>query len=179
MSKDKKQMIDKVKNFNQFINEKYGDFNSIYNIIKTYIDFTLNTESQINEYVPNTHIAKVFKEVLEGCEKENMYPEIYHNITIGGYDSVEDKSKFDFIGGKYYKKEKMRISFIDHIDEYFNLDRLTKYGTDEIHKTYQKLRDKYDIIRNNLKLIDTRIPNDYNMMHKIKKDLKTDKIIIK
>ncbi len=172
-------MIDKVKNFNQFINENYGDFNSIYNIIKTYIDFTLNTKTQINEYVPNTHIAEVFKEVLQACEKENMYPEIYHNITTGGYDSVGDKSNFDYINGFYYNKEKMKISFIDYIDDYFNLERLKKDGIQEIHNTYQKLRDKKDKIRNNLKLIDTRIPHEYNMTHKIKKDLKADKIIIK
>jgi len=82
LSKDIRQMIDKVKNFNQFINENYGDFNTIYKTIKTYIDFILKLETRINEYVPNTHIAEVFKEVLQACEKENMYPEIYHNITV-------------------------------------------------------------------------------------------------
>lgn len=94
-----------MKYFNQFINENYGDFNNIFKTIKTYIDFTLNSDVQINEYVPNTHIAKRFKEVLQACEKENMYPEIYHNITVGGYDSVGDKSKFDYIDGFYYNKE--------------------------------------------------------------------------
>jgi len=156
MSKEIRQMIDKVNNFNQFINENYGDFNNVFNTIKTYIDFTLKTEEQINEYVPNTHIAEVFKEVLQACEKENMYPEIYHN-AIGN----------------------IRISFLDILDDYLNLDILNKDGLNEIHRTYQKLREKYDTIRNNLKLIDTRIPDEYNMTHKIKKDLKTDKIIIK
>ena len=33
--------VDKVKNFNQFINENYGDFNTIYKTIKTYIDFNI------------------------------------------------------------------------------------------------------------------------------------------
>lgn len=50
MSKDIRQMIDKVKNFNQFINENYGDFNTIYKTIKTYIDFILKLETQINEW---------------------------------------------------------------------------------------------------------------------------------
>jgi len=178
MSKEIRQMIDKVKNFNQFINENYGDFNSIFKTIKTYIDFTLNSDVQINEYVPNKHIAERFKEVLQACEKENMYPEIYHNITIGGYDSVGDKSKFDYIDGFYYNKEKMKISFIDYIDDYFNLERLKNKGIEEIHNTYQKLRDKKDIIRNNLMLIDTRIPHEYNMKHKQNNDLKSDKIRI-
>lgn len=160
------------------LKENYGDFNSIFNIIKSYIDFTLNSDIQINEYIPNTHIAETFKEVLQACEKENMYPEIYHNITVGGYDSVVDKSKFDYIKGKYYNKEKMKISFIDYIDEYFNLERLNNDGVSEINRTYQKLRETKDIIRNNLMLIDTRIPHEYNMKHKQNNDLKSDKIKI-
>lgn len=168
-----------INNFEQFVNENYGDFNNIYKTIKTYIDFILKLETQINEYVPNTHIAEVFKEVLQACEKESMYPKIYHNIFSDGYDSVGDKSKFDYINGKYYNKERMKISFIDIIDDYFNLDRLNNDGIDEIHRTYQKLRDKYDIIRNNLKLINYKIPHEYNTQHKHNKDLKSDKIRIK
>lgn len=60
-----------------------------------------------------------------------------------------------------------------------NLDRLNNDGVDEIHKTYQKLREKKDIIRNYLMLIDTRIPYEYNMKHKNNNDLKSDKIKIK
>ena len=167
-----------VKIFDQFVNEKYSDFNNIFNTIKNYIDFTLKSEIQINKYVQNTHIAKVFLEVLQACEKESMYPEIYHNITTGGYDSVVDKSNFDYINGKYYNKEKMRISFIDYIDDYFNLERLKNNGVGEINKTYDKLNNYKDIIRNNLILIDTRIQEQYNMKHKINKDLKSDKIKI-
>ena len=44
-----------VKIFDQFVNEKYSDFNNIFNTIKNYIDFTLKSEIQINKYVQNTH----------------------------------------------------------------------------------------------------------------------------
>ena len=157
MSKDIRQMIDKVKNFNQFINENYSNFDDVFNTIKIYIDFTLGSDKKINEYVPNTHIAEVFKEVLNACEKESMYPEVYHNLQ---------------------DKDVKRISFLDKIDEYFNLELLEKNGEEEVHRVYQKLREKHDYIRNMLKLIDIRIPDEYNMRHKVKNDLKSDKIII-
>jgi len=159
-----RQIIDKVKNFNQFINENCADFNSVFKTIKTYIDFTLNSKTQINEYVPNTHIAETFKEVLQACEKESMYPEIYHNLPYEEYEHKE---------GTY------SISFLDKINDYFNLEILNQNGIDEIHRAYQKLREKHDYIRQALKLIDTRIPIEYNMQHKIKNDLKSDKIKIK
>lgn len=167
-----------IKKYNQFKTENYGDFKKIFNTIKSYIDFTLDYEKQINNYIENIHIASTFKEVLKACEKESLYPEIYHNITVGGFDSVSDKSKFVRFNGKYYYKEKMKISFIDIIDDYFNLERLNIDGVSEIIRTYNKLREKKDIIRNNLILIDTRIPYDYNMKHNVNSDLKTDKIKI-
>jgi hypothetical protein len=131
--------------------------------------------------VPNTHIAATFKEVLQACEKENMYPNIYHNIRKHSVDYVspEKQHLYDYIDGYYFPKETYRISFLDYIDDYFNLKRLKTDGVNEIHRTYQKLREKDDIIRNNLKLIDTRIPYEYNMEHKIKKNLISDKIKIK
>ena len=69
-----------VKKFVDFIHENYDDFDIVFNNIKKYIDFTLKCQTQINDYVPNRHIAEIFKEVLQACEKESMYPEIYHNV---------------------------------------------------------------------------------------------------
>lgn len=169
-------MITKFKIYENF------NFNGVYNIIKSYINFALKSKTQINEYVPNTHIAEMFKEVLQACEKESMYPEIYHNVkrnNAADYVVPERQHLYDYIDGRYFPKETDRISFIDYIDDYFNLERLKNDGVSEINKTYQKLRERNDIIRNNLKLIDTRIPHEYNMQHKIKKDLKSDKIKIK
>jgi len=127
-------------------------FNTIFKIIKKYIDFTLNYKNQINEYVPNTHIASIFKEILQLCEKESMYPEIYHSSSI---------------------------SVLNKINEYFNLELLNKNGSIEIHKIYQKLREKNDYINQTLKMSDIIIPYQYNMYHKIHNDLKSDKIQIK
>ncbi|MCK9447310.1 hypothetical protein M0Q50_10705 [bacterium] len=167
--------------YNKFINENYDDFNVVFNNIKTYIGFVLKSKIKIDEYVTNTHIAEIFKEVLQSCEKENMYPEIYHNVKRFAADYVvpERRHLYDYINGEYFPKETDRISFLDNIDDYFNLQRLKNDGQNEIIRTYQKLRERDDIIRNNMKLIDTRIPDEYNMLHKIKKNLKSDKIKIK
>lgn len=159
------------------MNENYDYFKTI----KTYIDFLLKSKIKIDKYVPNIHIAEIFKEVLQACEKENMYPDIYHNVKRSAADYVilERRHLFNYIEGQYFPKETDRISFLDNIDDYFNLSRLKQNGIDEINKTYQKLRERDDEIRNNLKLIDLKIPDKYNMTHKIKKDLISDKIKIK
>lgn len=165
----------------KFISENYDDFDNIFKIIKAYIDFTLKSKIQIGEYVPNTHIAEIFKEVLQACEKESMYPQVYHNVKRNPVDYVipERRHLYDYIDGQYFPNETDRISFLDNIDDYFNTSRLKQDGIIEIKKTYQKLREHKDIIRNNLILIDIQIPIEYNMLHKIKKDLKADKIKIK
>lgn len=155
-----------------------SNITEVFKTIKIYIDFTLKSKALINEYVPNIHIAETFKEVLQACEKESMYPEIYHNVKRYSADYVKPENSYlySFINGKYYPKESDRISFLDIIDNYFDLSLLKNNGIDEIERVYQKLRERDDIIRNSLKLIDTRIPYEYNMQHKIKKDLKSDKI---
>ena len=165
--------------------EKYNiekEFKTVYNTIRKYISFCLKSEEQINEYVPNTHIAEVFKDVLIQCELESMYPEKYHKIPnsiFGGADFVLDKNKdqYEEKDGKFYKKGTFSVSFIDKISDYFNNKRLKEGGTEEVHKTYQKLREKDDYIRNNLKIIPTYLDDNYNMRHN--SDLKSQKIRIK
>ena len=136
-------------------------FNNIFKTIKTYIEYTLNSNVRINEYVTNYHIAEIFKNVLQACEKENLYPEIYHNLQ---YDGNND--------------DVYSISFLDKIDDYFNIDLLNENGIHEIHRVYQKLRETNDYIRQSLILIDIKIPYEYNMKHKLLKNLKSDKIKI-
>jgi len=165
MSKEMRQMIDKVKNFKQFITEKYDDFNNIYKSIKTYIDYTLKSETQINEYVPNTHIAKVFKDVLIYSELEDMYQNVFHNVKHDPYDSIGTNNPDDYDrleDGRYVKKETYSVGINDIlIPEYFDLKRLKIDGVDEIHRTYQKLREKKDKVRNTLKLGRIVLPYEY------------------
>jgi hypothetical protein len=142
--------------FNDFLDK--NSFEYVFKLISKYIKQTLDSDIQINQYVPNSHIAQSFRDVLIACEMEDMYKDVYHNLP---HDDVPT------------------ISFLNVIDQYFNEELLKQNGNDEIHRVYQKLREKYDYIRNNLKLIDTRIPFEYNMQHKIKKDLKSHKIKIK
>lgn len=155
-------------------------FEQVFAVVKKYISLTLKTKRQINEYVPNSHIAMVFKEVIQACEKESMYPDIYHNIKKTAYDYVkpELRHEYDYIDGRYHSKQTYKISFLDIIDEYFDESKLKENGIEEIHIVYQKLRGKYDTIRNNLKLINIVIPSEYNMEHKVKENLISDKIKI-
>ena len=154
-----REQMNKVKNFGQFLNENVSDnkFENAFNRVKSYIDFTLKTEEQINEYVPNTHIAETFKDTLKLMEIENLYPEEFKKI---GDDQV-----------KYFKI----TSVVDIVLNDFNQTNLTPM---EIERVYQLRRDKHDFIRQNLKLIHTRLP-DYALSDLSKKTIKTNKIIIK
>ena len=119
-----------------------AQINDIFNNIKAYIDLALGHEAEINEYVPNSHIAMTFKHVLEACEVESLHYQVYKDAGI---------------------------TFIDKIGLYFDENRLANDGVSEIHRTYQMLRHKDDYIRQALKLIDTRISHECNMYYKCRK----------
>lgn len=93
-------------------------------IIESYIFVCLNSKTNINNYVPNTHIANTFDEILLFLD-------------------IEDKYKIDFIN----------YPILNLLNDYFNIDTLNNNKEDEVHRTYQKLREKNDIIRNRLKLV--------------------------
>jgi len=157
-------------NFNEFLNEDVTqDFNKVYKIILTYIKSTCNSDLQINEYVPNTHIAETFREVLAACECESKYPTQFHEIP----NSIRSSN----VEGTF------KISFIDLIPEYFNLNRLNKDGVEEIHRVYQKLREKKDEIRNLLMLYKIYLPPEYtgaiDYIKPYKDKLKANRIKIK
>ena len=105
----------------------------------------------------NDSIIEVIQDYMKDRQTDGSIIDVYNNSIDIHYCGEED---------------------LDYIDDYFNLERLKSNGVEEIHNTYQKLRDKKDIIRNNLMLIDTRIPHEYNMKHKQNNDLKSDKIRI-
>jgi hypothetical protein len=130
--------------------------NKIETAIIKYIKYATDADVQINEFVPNSHIAEVFKEVLIYSELESMNEYVFHNVKYPPYDSIgtNNPDNYDRMeDGRYVKKETFSVG-INHIliPEYFDLKRLKTDGVNEIHRTYQKLREKRDIVRNNILL---------------------------
>ena len=101
-------------------------------ILVTYIISIVKLDKQINQNVPNGHIVQLFEEVIDA-----MVMELYF--------------KEDF--------EKAGVEFIKYVERYF--ESIEDKGEQEqvgiIHKVYQKLRERDNEIRNNLKLMDTRL----------------------
>ena len=157
MSTEMRGHIDKLKDF--IIKEsvdKSNDFETIDKVIRTYIKYVLKIDEKINEYVLNTHIAETFKEVLIYSELESKNEELFHNVKYNPYDSIGTNNPDDYDrlkDGRYVKKETYSVG-INHllIPEYFDLKRLNTDGVSEIHRVYQKLREKKDEVRNNIKL---------------------------
>lgn len=90
---------------------------------------TLGKESSINEYVPNSHIVQLFEEVIDGMIYELYFKEDFEAANI------------EFI--RYAERDFRSIEGIDDESEKITI----------IHKSYQKLREKDNEIRNNLKLM--------------------------
>ena len=155
MSKEMRENIDKFKDFilKESINKSI-DFETIDKVIRTYIKYVLKINEKINGHVPNTHIAETFKDVLIYSELESKNDELFHNVKHHPYDSIGTNNPDDYDrleDGRYVKKETYSVG-INHllIPEYFDLKRLKSDGVSEIHRTYQKLRKKRDIVRNNI-----------------------------
>lgn len=175
MSKEMREQIDKFKTF-IFEENKIYSYEEMYKLIALYIKETLKSDKQINEYVPNSHIADSFRDVLIYLELENMYPNefhVKHQVTSeewtqeGGTKYTTFTVKSDYHILKYLES-----------GEYFNKELLKQNGIIEIHRVYQKLRDKYDEVRNTMKIVNIKL-SDYVMKHIAKKDLNAHKIKIK
>jgi hypothetical protein len=126
-------------------------YENMYELIVHYITETLKSNKQINEYVPNEYIAKVFRDLLAYLEMENQYPLEFNEKNI-------------------------LILKVLQSGNYFNEGLLRKNKEEEIHRVYQKLRGSKDEIRNTLILGDIQLKNIV-MPHKEKKDLNAYKII--
>jgi hypothetical protein len=157
MSKEMREQIDRFKDF--LLKEsvsKSTDFETIDKVIRTYIKYVLKIDEKINEYVPNTHIAETFKDVLIYSELESKNEELFHNVKHDPYDSIgaNNPDDYDILDdGRYVKKEKYSVGINRLlIPNYFDLKRFKSDGIDEIHRTYQKLREKKDDVRNNIML---------------------------
>lgn len=155
MSKEMREYIDKFEDFmlKESIN-KSSDFKTINKVVRTYIRYVLKTDEKINKFVPNSHIAEIFKDVLIYSELESKNEDTFHNVKHDAYDSIGTNNPDDYDrleDGRYVKKETYSVG-INHIliPEYFDLKRLKTDGVNEIHRTYQKLREKQDLVRNNI-----------------------------
>lgn len=157
MSKKMREHIDKFKEFilKESI-DKSIDFEKIDKVIRTYIKYVLKTDEKISQFVPNIHIADIFKDVLIYSELESKNEDLFHNVKYDPYDSIGTSNPDDYDrleDGRYVKKETYSVGINDVlIPEYFDLKRLKSDGLDEIYKTYQKLREKKDVVRNNILL---------------------------
>ena len=147
------------------------EYEKAFKLISSYIRATIKIEEPINDYVPNSHIADVFKDVLRYLELENMYPNEFHNDHIEKGESWT-KAK----GTEYHERvKKSNYHILSRIGEYFDKDLLKENGKDEIHKVYQKLRIKDDYLRNLQKLVAIEL-RDTIMNDLVDRNLKADKI---
>jgi hypothetical protein len=145
-----------------------NNFKNIQNTIKTYINYTLKSKQIIDQYVPNTHIADIFKNVLIYSELESNNPYVFNNVKHDPYDSIGNNNPDDYDispDGKYIKKETYSVGINNIlIPQYFDLNRLKNNPTQEIFNTYQKLREKKDIVRNNI-ILGKIVIRDYTHPH--------------
>lgn len=88
--------------------------------------FILKTQKQLNEYVPNSHIAETFEEVIDAMVFELYFPAEFIKADIHFLKYAE--RDFQSIEGKSSEEQK-----------------------EIIHNAYQKLREKDNETRNNLK----------------------------
>ncbi len=107
------------------------------NIIINIVDYILLLKNcvnnvPINEFVSNTHIAQLFEEVIDAIVMELYFKEDFEIASI------------EFI--KYAKRD------FESIEGKSELEQI-----EIIHKAYQKLREKDNEIRNNLKLMDIKL----------------------
>ncbi len=128
-------------------------YDETYDLIVSYIKNTMKAKEQIDEWVSNSHIAKVFKDVLVHLELEHMYSDEFKSVKV--LEILNNLNK----------------------DNYFSKELLKKNDTDEIYRVYEKLREKRDVIRNIMILAGIEL-RDVIMPHKAKEDLKSHKIKI-
>jgi len=106
----------------------------VFSILVDYIIETKKTEKeQINPHVPNSHLVQLFEEVIDAMVMELYFEEDFKKVGI------------EFI--KYVERDFKSIDNIETEEEKIDI----------IHEAYQKLRQKDNEIRNNLKLMDIKL----------------------
>lgn len=107
--------------------EKY-----IMDIVVGYVLWLHAEKRELNPHVPNSHIAQLFEEVIDAMVMELYFKEDFQQVDIEFIKFAE--RDFASIEGKP-EAEQIEI----------------------IHRAYQKLREKGNEIRNNLKLMDIKL----------------------
>lgn len=97
-----------------------------YEILVDFIVFLNTNKEPINEFVPNSHIVETFEEVIDAMVFELYFPQDFEDVGIHFTKYAE--RDFLPIEGKTLEEQK-----------------------EIIHNAYQKLREKDNEIRNNLK----------------------------
>jgi len=108
-----------------------GNQAAFINIVK-YVETLYRSKHSIDNYAPNTHIAQLFEEVIDAMVMELYFKEDFEKEGVEFIKYAE--RDFESIDGKP-EKEQIEI----------------------IHSAYQKLREKDNEIRNNLKLMDIKL----------------------
>ena len=98
-----------------------------------YITSIYREEGLVNQHVPNNHLIQFFEEVIDAIVMELYFEEDFKNASV------------EFI--KYVERDFKPIEYLKNHEEKINA----------IHETYQKLRQKDNEIRNNLKLMDIKL----------------------
>jgi len=140
-------------------------FEIIDKTIRAYIQAVMKSKEQIIKFVPNYHIAEVFKNVLIHSELENDNPDMFYNVKEDPYDSIGKNNPDDYDrleDGRYVKKKTYSVGINDIlIPEYFDIKRLKENGVGEVYWVYQKLREKKDGVRNKIMLARIVLPGEY------------------
>ena len=100
--------------------------------ITAHVNSLFSFKSNINLHVPNSHITQLFEEVIDAMVMELYFKEDF------------EKSGIEFI--KYSERD------FEPIEEKSEPEQI-----EIIHSAYQKLREKDNEIRNNLKLMDIKL----------------------
>ena len=134
MSQDIREHIDKIRNFTLNESVKSDRFEVIDKTIRAYIKVALKSKQEIIKFVPNYHIAEVFKNVLIHSEFENDNPDMFYNVKEDPYDSIGTNNPDDYDrleDGRYLKKKTYSVGINDIlIPEYFDMKRLKENGVD-------------------------------------------------
>lgn len=111
------------------------NFQTVFHRIYDHIFYclTIDNTNQINEHVPNSHLAKLFEEVNNAMVMELYFQKDFKNAGI------------EF------------IKFVDRDFKSIEELKSDKEKREIIHEVYQKLREKDNEIRNNLKLMDIKL----------------------
>ena len=165
MSQDIREQIDKIRNFTLNESVDSDKFDIIDKTIRDYMKAALKSKEQIIKFVPNYHIAEVFKDVLIHSELENDNPDVFYNVKENSYDSIGTNNPNDYDrleDGRYVKKKTYSVGINDIlIPDYFHMKRLKEDGVDEVYRAYQKLREKKDEVRNKIMLARIVLPSEY------------------